>query len=131
MPMTLTVHDQLTDGGTSPPLVLEFLTEHITVRELIRSRVYQEVQDYNRRQPEVIHLLVTPSDAERTLNGYRLTKPRFIDWKAQFEKALAAFEHGRFLILVGEHQVESLDEQIVLQPGTAVTFLRLTPLAGG
>jgi hypothetical protein len=129
--MALTVHDEGTDGSTSTPLVLEFLTECITVRELIRSRVYQEVQDYNRRQPEVHHFLVTPSDAERTLNGYRLRQPRLIDWKTHYEKALAAFQAGRFLILVGERQAEALDEEIVLQPGTRVTFLRLMPLAGG
>jgi hypothetical protein len=131
MPLTLTVHDESTDGHTSSLLVLEFLTEHLTVRELIRGRVYQEVQDYNRRQPEVLHLLVTPSDAERTLNGPRLKKPRLLDWHAQYEKALAAFEAGHFLILVGPRQMETLDEEITLRPGTDVRFLRLMPLTGG
>ena len=99
--------------------------------ELIRSRVYQEVQDYNRRQPEQFQGLVQPTDAEATLNGFKLKKPRQIDWKAQFEKALEAFEANRVLILVNERQVESLEEEIVVEAGTSVSFLKLTMLVGG
>ena len=60
---------------------LEFPTERITVRELIRERVYQEVQDFNRKQGErVFRGLVQPTDAERVLNGrrteYRLKRHR-------------------------------------------------------
>ncbi len=47
MSITLTVFDETTAGDRGEPIVLEFLTEHITIRELIRQRVYQEVQDYN------------------------------------------------------------------------------------
>ncbi len=47
---TITIHDQTTAGTTSNELTLDILTETLTVRELIRSRVYQEVQDFNRKQ---------------------------------------------------------------------------------
>jgi hypothetical protein len=83
VPATLTIRDQSTGGGTLHEFALEVLTERITVRELIRSRVYQEVQDYNRRQPPVFQGLVQPTDAERALNGFKLKKPRQIDWKQQ------------------------------------------------
>jgi len=46
------------DGG----LVIDFLTERVTVREIIRSRVYQEVEDYNRRKPETFRGLVARHD---------------------------------------------------------------------
>ena len=131
MPTTLTVRDESTSGKTLNEFVVDLLTERLTVRELIRSRVYQEVQDYNRRQPERFKGLVQPTDAEETLNGFKLKKPRQIDWKAQFEKALEAFEANRVLILVNERQVESLDEEIVVGPETSVSFLRLTMLVGG
>ena len=55
------------------------------LRELIRSRVYQEVQDYNRRKPEHFRGLVEPTDAEKTLNGWRLRSGREIDWQRQFD----------------------------------------------
>lgn len=131
MPTTLLVRDETTGGKTTHELSLEFLTERIDVRELIRSRVYQEVQDFNRDQQQVFHGLVQPTDAEQTLNGFRLRKPRSIDWKDQFAKATEAFEAGRILILVDDKQASSLDEEIILRPNTDVVFLRLMPLVGG
>lgn len=128
---TLTVRDETTAGETTGEIVLEFLTERITVRELIRSRVYQEVKDFNTDPARVFKGLVQPTDAERTLNGFELKKPRSIDWQAQFEQAIAAFEGNRILILVDDRQVESLDETIEVKPGTQVAFLRLTMLVGG
>jgi hypothetical protein len=49
MPATLTIHDQTASGDTINSVPIEFPSERITVRELIRERVYQEVQDYNRK----------------------------------------------------------------------------------
>src|SRR4029079_11704178 len=131
MPTTLIVRDETTSGKTTHELSLEFLTERIDVRELIRSRVYQEVQDFNQGQRQVFRGLVQPTDAEQALNGFRLRKPRQIDWKKQFQQATDAFEAGRILILVNDRQVSSLDDEIVLSPSTDVAFLRLTPLVGG
>lgn len=131
MPTTLTIRDESTGEGTLHEFALEVLSERISVRELIRSRVYQEVQDYNRRQPKVFRGLVQPADAERTLNGYKLAKPRQIDWQQQYARALAAFEAKRFLVLVDDRQVDALDDEITVAPGTSVSFLRLTPLVGG
>jgi hypothetical protein len=131
MPATLTIRDETTAGEISHESVLEFLTERITIRELIRSRVYQEVQDYNVKQPQVFRGLVQPSDAEKTLNGYKLGKNRQLDWKEQYEAAVEAFEQGRVLILVDDRQAERLEEEIVIRPGTLVSFLKLVPLVGG
>jgi hypothetical protein len=131
MATTLTVRDEATGGQTLHEFALEVLTERLTVRELIRSRVYQEVQDYNRQQPQVYRGLVQPTDAERTLNGFKLKKPRQIDWKQQYDKAVEAFEQNQIVILVDDKQVDSLDDEIVIGPETRVSFLRLTMLVGG
>jgi hypothetical protein len=131
MTTTLTIRDETTSGGTLHEFAMEVLTERITVRELIRSRVYQEVQDYNLRQPQEYRGLVQPTDAERTLNGFKLLKPRQLDWKTQFDKAVEAFEANQILILLDDKQVESLDDEIEVKPGTRVSFLRLTMLVGG
>jgi hypothetical protein len=117
-------------------LPLEFPSERTTVRELIRERVYQEVQDFNQKQKEqVFRGLVQPTDAERVLNGtrpeYRLTQHRELDWKAQFEKALDAFARNGYFILVNEQQVESLDQEFEIGHGTQISFVKLTPLVGG
>jgi hypothetical protein len=129
---TLTIRDQTAAGKSVSETVVEFLTERITIRELIRGRVYQEVQDYNRHRPEVFRGLVQPTSAEKALNGeYRLREPREIDWKAQFDKACDAFERNGFFILIGDRQAESLEEEVVLDPTTQVSFVRLTQLVGG
>jgi len=131
----LTVRDETASGAVTHELMLEGLAESVTVRELIRSRVYQEVQDYNLRQRRqadaAFNGLVTPTDAERTLNGIRLRKPREIDWKQQFEKACEAFERNGFFILIDDRQAEHLDEQITLRHDTGVSFVKLVPLVGG
>jgi len=116
---------------SEPVLVLDLLTERITVRELIRSRVYQEVKDYNTRQTEYFRGLVQPTNTEQSLNGYQLKKTRQLDWENQFTQAIAAFERNGFLILVDEEQVTELEEEIVITPTTVVTFLKLVPLVGG
>ena len=129
--LTLTIYDETATGRRSEALTLDFLTERITVREVIRSRVYQEVKDYNTKRPELFRGLVEPVDAERVLDGYRLRKQRSIDWKEQYEKALEAFERNGFFILVGDRQVEKLDEEIEIKVDTKVSFVKLVPLVGG
>lgn len=131
MSNSLKICDTNTLGEDGPIYVLDILTERITVRELIRSRVYQEVKDYNNRQTEYFQGLVQPTDAEQTLNGYRLRNPRQIDWEKQFEKAIAAFQGNGFIILVDDEQVTELEEEIAVSPETAVMFLKLVPLVGG
>src|SRR6516225_5613684 len=128
---TLTIRDETLGGQPLRSWALEVLTERLTVRELIRSRVYQEVQDYNVKQGQVYHGLVQPEDAEKTLNGWKLKKPRLLDWQRQFERAVEGFEKNQILILVNDRQAESLDEEFAIEAGTSVTFLRLTPLVGG
>jgi hypothetical protein len=132
---TITVRDETTAGKATNELTLEVLTERVTVRELIRSRVYQEVQDYNAQQAAGTAGnfcgLVQPTDAEVSLNGYKLKKPRTIEWKPQFEKACEAFEGNRILLLVDNRQCTELEEEVALKARSVVTFMRLVPLVGG
>ena len=131
MPSTLTIRDTTLSGETLGELLLDVLNERISVRELIRSRVYQEVQDHNRRQPARFAGLVEPEDDERTLNGEKPTRPRQLDWNRQFERVLQAFRDHQILILLGDRQLADLDEEIVIGPKTEISFLRLTLLTGG
>ena len=128
---TVTVYDETTSGGRTNELTLEFLDERITVRELIRSRVYQEVTEYNARMPEYYRGLVQPTDAERALNGYRVRERRKLDWEAQYQKAIQAFQGNGFMILVDDRQVVELDAEVELRHDSTVTFLKPVPLVGG
>ncbi len=131
MSVTLTIYDETLAGEKTPRLTLDFAVQRITVRDLIRDRVYQEVRDYNQSQPEYFRGLVQPTDSEQVLNGYKMPKQRLIDWEKQYEKALQAFQNNGFIILVNDRQVEELEEEIELTEELPISFLRLVPLVGG
>jgi hypothetical protein len=129
----ITVWDEMTSTLGRPRLAftLAWAETTITLRELIRARVAQEVQTYNAQQNEYFQGLVQPAGAEQTLNGYRLPQQRQVSVEQQVDTALAAFETNGFVVLVDDEQVEDLDAQIALRPELAVTFLKLVPLVGG
>jgi hypothetical protein len=134
MSMTLKIRDETTfnlGGDEDRGFTLDVLDEHITVRELIRACVYREVRDYNLDQPEYFHGLVQPSDAERSLNGFKMRSRRRIDPVRQFELAKRAFYTNGFILLVDDRQVDELEDEIEIRPDTTVTFLKLVPLVGG
>jgi hypothetical protein len=137
MSATLTVRDETVAGDTIHSFPLEFPSERITVRELIRERVYQEVQDFNRRNDPVFRGLVQPTGAQQVNSqdrrawSYQLKTRREIDWKEQFEQAQRAFERNGFFILIDDKQAEELDQEVVLRRGTEVTFVKLVPVVGG
>ena len=130
MPTTLRIRDEAVSGELLGESVLEFITERITVRELIRSRVYQEVQDHNLRRSTGSTQLVQLGTPGRVRNGKAHTG-RPVDWKQQVELAIQAFEQNRVIIVVGDRQAESLDDEISIAPETCVTFLKIVPLVGG
>jgi hypothetical protein len=131
MATALTIHDQGTSGGRIRSFKLQLASERVTVRELIERRVTQEVEDYNRAQPEYFQGLVQPTDAERVLNGYRLRQRRMLDAAEQCSKALEAFERNGFFVLVDDRQLDRLDDEISVRPNTEVSFVKLVPLIGG
>lgn len=132
MAIAFKVCDETASGVKSNGFTLESLTERMTIRELIRARIYQEVQDYNAKASEYFFGLVQPTESERMANGYKLKGPRRrIDWQDQFEKALDAFGRNGFFVLVGDRQAESLDEEFEVTVDTEVSFVKLIPLVGG
>lgn len=128
---TVTFVDETTSGERADGWGLEIAEERLTLRELIRRRVFQEVAEYNAGTPEVFHGLVQPEDTERVLNGYAMRTRRRIDPQKQTDLALKAFAGNGFLVLVGDRQMTELDEEIDLPLGTEVTFLKLVALVGG
>ena len=118
-------------GGVTGELTLQFLTERITVRELIRSRVYQEVSEHNATLSGLLCGLARRSPVERALNGDRARERQAVDWEARYAAALNAFQRNCFLVIVDDRQVTELDGEIVLRHDSCVSFLELVPLVGG
>ena len=130
MSVTFSILDESTAGQRHDAGQFACDSDTTTLREIIRVRVKQEVDRFNREEAPVFPLLVQPEESERVLNGVRPTQ-RILDWEKQYAKALAAFASNGFLVLVGERQITELDESVELAPQTQVTFLKLVPLIGG
>jgi hypothetical protein len=128
---TVSFVDETTAGERGAAWHLEIFEESLPLREVIRRRVFQEVSEYNARGGDVFRGLVQPTGAQRTLNGFKMPRPRRVDPEEQAEKALAAFSRNGFVVLVDHRQVEDLDAVVGLSMGTQITFLKLVPLVGG
>lgn len=122
----LLVRDQNFGMQPSQTVAITVPSERISIREIIRSRVYQAVQDFNSNRKKSFQ----PSILELELNGPKGLKG--LKWQRQFDLAVEAFQRGRLLVLIDDRQTESLDEEVdVIHSKTLVTFLRLIPLVGG
>jgi hypothetical protein len=134
MSTTLKIRDETTfslGGDDDRGFTLDVPTERITVLELISARVHREVREHNLSQPEYFRGLVQPTDAERSLNGFKMRKGRTIDPQRQFELAKRAFHSNGFILLVDDRQVDELEDEIEIRPDTTITFLKLVSLVGG
>lgn len=125
------MRDEEMTGRSLCEFSINILTETITVRELLRSRVYQQIKDHNLRRLGAFQGIVKPGETEEMLNDKRFSKLRDVDWKPYFERAVEAYQRNQILVLVSDQQTESLEEQVEIKPGTEVVFMRLTPLVGG
>lgn len=128
---TVSFVDETTAGERGAAWHLEIFEETLPLREVIRRRVFQEVAEHNAKGGDVFKGLVQPAGAERTLNGFKMPKPRRVDAEEQADKALEAFSRNGFVVLVDDRQVEDLDAELDLRMGTQITFLKLVPLVGG
>ena len=128
--VSVMVRDERSPGHPSGEVELT-LDPRPTLRDLIRTRVREEVARYNAGPGGRFNGLVRPTDAEEDANGYRLRKPRRLDWEQQASVAEEAFGRNGFFVIVGDRQVDDLDEELELTPETEIRFLRLTPLVGG
>jgi hypothetical protein len=111
---TLTCHDATTAGDAPTMLTLHDLDTTVTLRDLIRHRVREEVA---RRAGD--HPLANRG------------APASPGWEAQADAVLRAFERNGFIVLAGDRQLVDLDAPVDTREVTDLTFLKLIPLAGG
>lgn len=129
--MNILISDELLSGTITNQFEIQIESDTITVEELISKRVMQEVEQYNRRLPEFFNGLIEPSDAEKTLNGFKLRKKQKIDAEKQMYVALSAFQKNGYFVLVDDSQVDDLNQIITLRGTSKISFVKLTPLIGG
>ncbi|NUR89686.1 MAG: hypothetical protein HOY71_36870 [Nonomuraea sp.] len=99
--------EETATGRTLSEFSLPGLPDRVSARELVRTRVREEVARHN----------ASPS--------------RRLDWEKQADAAEAAFARNGFLLLVGDRQIEDLDTEIDLTGEPVISFVKLVPLVGG
>ncbi|MEM7250094.1 MAG: hypothetical protein AAF493_01635 [Pseudomonadota bacterium] len=110
-------------------LRLEVNSTRVRVRDLIRFRVEQELEQRTTRN----RALIDVSDEERELNGEHERGEVKLEAKLarHVEVALAGFEENAYFVLDGNGQFENLDDEVDLTQSNQITFYRLLPLVGG
>jgi len=128
---TLVFRDETATGRELARFELSDQPEQLTVEEIIRLRVRDEVARHNAAPRPRFRGLVQPMDTEVELNGYRLATPRRLDWEKQADVAVRAFGRNGFLMFVGGRQVMDLGEIVDLGVAHDVAFVKLVQLVGG
>jgi hypothetical protein len=125
---TLTMKDRT--GSATPPDDLELpdVPARLTLRELIRMRVREDVARFNAGRSDRVTRLVKPDEAEREPRGGPRNGP--VDWEPHAEAACRAFTRNGFFVFVGGRQIERLDDEIDLSGDPSVVFLKLVQLVG-
>ena len=131
MSVTLTINDKTSSGEVLLERIIDFPLERISVRELIETRVRQDVESYNLKAGDQFYGLVEPTEAEKRLNGENANMGRHLDADKQVNAAIKAFETGRYFLLIDDQQLADLDDVIVITPSTKIVFLKILPLVGG
>lgn len=132
-PISVTIRDQSGAGKVATTITLDGIDSRITLRDLIRTRVREEVARYNAEAggTGIFRGLVMPDGARPSPLGFRMPERRRIDWEQQAGKALEAFTRNGFFVLVAGRQVSDPDATLELTPDTDIRFIRLVQLVGG
>ncbi|RPD42108.1 hypothetical protein [Chitinophaga barathri] len=131
MPVTLTMTDESAGGKVLRELEISFASELTTISDIITTRVRAEVEAYNNKMPEYFNGLIQPGDAERTINGFKIKAHKKVDASQQCATALDAYTKNGFFVLVDNIQSTSLDQMVLINENTRISFIKLTPLVGG
>ena len=129
--------------GTGAParragVSLRLASERVSAREIIRSRVTAEAEEFNqgrRAQGPTRSFIINvePDSPEAKLNAIPSESRRFglFDVEQEVDRAITGFTRHRFIMLLDDRQIDDLDEAVGLRPESEVVFVHLTPLKGG
>jgi hypothetical protein len=128
---TLIIEDRTATGTPTGNIDLPDVPDRITLRELIRLRVREEVARYNLAPGPKFVGLVQPDGSIRGRGGYEMPAPRRIEWERQADIAIDSFLRNGFFVMIDGKQETELDRVIVLGADLDIGFIKLTPLVGG
>lgn len=129
--MNVLIKDETFTGDIINQIEIALDREMVTVADIIEARVTAEVEAYNNKANDYFTGLIQPTEAEKTLNGYKMKNKRKIDAEKQVYVALDAFQNNGYFVLIDNKQAESLEQEVLISKDINVSFVKLTPLVGG
>ncbi|AXP82684.1 hypothetical protein CJ739_3622 [Mariniflexile rhizosphaerae] len=130
--MELILKDVTFTGDILNQIKIAVANERTTVKDLIAARVEAEVEAYNNKLPEYFNGLIQPTNAEKTLNGFKLRdRKQKIDVEKQVLIAYDAFQKNGYFILIDDQQAGDLEQEVLVNKNTEINFVKLTQLVGG
>lgn len=130
--MELILKDITFTGDILNQIKIAVANEKTTVKDLIAARVEAEVEAYNNKLPEYFNGLIQPTNAEKTLNGFKLRdRKQKIDVEKQVLIAYDAFQKNGYFILIDDQQAGDLEQEVLVNKSTEINFVKLTQLVGG
>ncbi|XZG71615.1 hypothetical protein ACTSKR_07080 [Chitinibacteraceae bacterium HSL-7] len=134
--------------SSEPEARIKVPWQHAEIRadELIRQVVTEQCRILSEREQlnaeearqRIARQYLSAADIARMTQSGRiaLTDPQSpasndVDVDTEADAALQAWRRRRFLLLVGDRQIQQADEVIQLHPAQAIRFVRLIPLQGG
>ncbi len=129
--MKIIIHDETKSGSILNQVRLKVSKDQITIKELIRLRVFQEAQEYNARKSAYFRGLVRPIHAQPILNGYKLDPKYKIDPLKQYYVAMDAFRRHGFYIMIDEKRIEDPEFEIPVNSEIRISFMKMVPLVEG
>ncbi|MEM6630706.1 MAG: hypothetical protein AAF694_13585 [Bacteroidota bacterium] len=129
--MRIIIHDETQSGCILNQVKLKVSKNRITIKELIKLRIFQEAEEFNARRSSHYRGLVRPDHAVPMLSGFQLDPSYRIDPQKQYYVAMDAFKRQGFYVLVDEERIEDPDYAIAVRSCPRISFLKLVPVIGG
>jgi hypothetical protein len=107
------------------PLKIEISLKPITIKELIVLKVTDEFEKICSKDFTLSQKGQSQTQ-EKTKN-----RSKNMDLEQNVYRALEGFQKNVFFILINDNQAENLNDKIIIQENTTITFIKLMPLVGG
>lgn len=128
MTIHIVICDQTLSGQLIQRLSLPIISTHTTLQQLIKERVYHEIEQRSNSKIISNSLFIQPTAMESVLNGYA---EKIIDPELEYQKAINDFQRHRYIVLVDEHQQTDLHHEFGLFENSVIQFIKMIPLVGG
>lgn len=128
---TITIKEETSGGKIINQLRVKLTSEVVSIKDIIEAKVNTQVETQYQLLDGMYNGLVEPVDTEKMLNVYNERPAAKINTSKQVNAALDAFRQNNFFMLIDNIQAESLDQMVVINDKTEVSFLKLTSLVGG